>query len=158
MTEYPYLGNSEQLLGNLDNARHLGDVVNTLLNSVGVVGTGSVQDVLVLLDLTLGPLAVSGTTVLADCGEDRKQTESSDGLLVHDVQLVADGGDGQTGDGRQGGGLADQGVAGDGIQNRLRLLRGLLGGNVGGLTRGGQVGSDGRDTTDGKSRPKSGCA
>jgi hypothetical protein len=123
-----------------------------------VVGTGSVQDVLVLLDLTLGPLAVGGTTVLANSGEDRQQTESSDGLLVHDVQLVTDGGDGQTGGGRQGSGLGDQGVTGDGVQDRLRLLSGLLGGDVGGLTRGGQVGSDGRDTTGGKSRPESGCA
>lgn len=123
-----------------------------------MVGTGSVQDVLVLLDLTLGPLAVGGTTVLANSGEDRQQTESSDGLLVHNVQLVADGGNGQTGGGRQGSGLGDQGVAGDGVQDRLRLLSGLLGGNVGSLTRGGQVGSDGRDTTGGKGRPKSGCA
>jgi hypothetical protein len=37
----------EELLGNLNNARHLGDGVDTLLDSVGVVGTGSVQDVLV---------------------------------------------------------------------------------------------------------------
>jgi hypothetical protein len=157
-TNQSYLGNSEELLGNVNNAGHLGDVVDTLLDSVGVVGTGSVQDVLVLLDLTLGPLGVSGTTVLANSGEDREQTESGDSLLVHDVQFIADGGDGQTSGGREGSGLGDQGVSGDGVENGLGLLRGLLGGNVGGRARRGQVGSDGRDTTDGKDRPKSGCA
>lgn len=158
LTECTYLGNSEELLGNLNNAGHLGDVVDTLLDSAGVVGTGSVQDILVLLDLTLSPLTVSGATVLANGGEDREQTESSDGLLVHDVQLVADGGNGQTGGGRQGSGLGDQGVAGNSVQDRLRLLGGLLGGNIRSLTRGGQVGSDGRDTTGGKSRSETGCA
>jgi hypothetical protein len=157
-TDKSYLGNSEKLLGDLNNAGHLGDVVDTLLNSVGVVGTGSIQDILVLLDLTLGPLGVSGATVLANSGEDRQQTESGDGLLVHDVQLIADGGDGQTSGGREGSGLGDQGVAGDGVENGLGLLRGILGGNVGGRARGGQAGSDGRDTTGGKGRPKSGCA
>jgi hypothetical protein len=155
---HSYLGNSEELLGNLNNAGHLGDVVDTLLNSVGVVGTGSVQDVLVLLDLTLGPLGVSGATVLADSGEDRQQTESGDSLLVHDVQFIANGGNGQTGGGRESSGLGDQRVAGDSVKDGLGLLRGLLGGNVGGRARGGQVGSDGRDTTGGKDRPKSGCA
>lgn len=152
------LGDSEELLGDLNDTGHLRDVVDTLLDSVGVVGTGSVQDVLVLLDLTLSPLAVSGTTVLANSGEDRQQTESGDGLLVHDVQLVADGGNGQTSGGRESRGLGDEGVTGDSIEDGLSLLGGLLGGNVGGRARRGQVGSDGRDTTGGKDRSKSGCA
>lgn len=123
-----------------------------------MVGTSSVQDVLVLLDLALGPLAVSGTTVLSNSGEDGQQTESGNGLLVHDVQLVTDGGDGQTGSGRQGSGLADQGVSGDRIEDGLSLLSGLLGGDIGNRARRGQIGSDCRDTMGGKDRPKSGCA
>lgn len=145
MMRHSYLGNSKELLGDLDNSGHLLNVVDALLNSVGVVGTGSVQDVLVLLDLTLGPLAVGGTTVLGNGSEDGEQTEGSDGLLVHHVELVADGGDGQTGGGGQGGGLGHQGVAGNSIEDRLSLLSRLLGGHTGGRAGRGQ-GTDGRDT------------
>jgi len=121
-----------------------------------VVGTGGVQDILVLLDLTLSPLTVSGTTVLGHSGEDGEQTESGDSLLVHHVELVADGGDGDTGGSGQSGGLRDQRVSGNGIQDRLSLLGGILSGDVGGRAGRGQS-SDGRDTN-GDSRPQAGSA
>jgi len=118
-----------------------------------VVGTGSVQDVLVLLHLTLSPLAVSRATKLGNGGEDGKQTEGGDGLLVHHVELVADGGDGQTGGGGQGGGLGHQRVTGNGVQDGLSLLLGGLGGNIGGRTGRGQD-RDGRDAgSDGRPQP-----
>lgn len=151
-----YLGNSEQLLGDINNTRHLLDVVNALLYSVGVVSTGSVEDVLVLLDLAVSPLAVSRATVLGHGGEDGKQAEGGDGLLVHHVELVRDGGDGQTGGGGQGGGLGNEGVAGDGVQERLSLLLRVLGGDVGGRASRGQS-RDGRDTG-GNGRPQPGGA
>lgn len=151
-----YLGNSEQLLGDVDNTGHLLDVVNALLDGAGVVGTGSVEDVLVLLHLALSPLAVGRATVLGHSGEDGEQTEGGDGLLVHHVELVGDGGDGQTGGGGQGGGLGNQRVTGDGVQDRLGLLLGVLGGDVGGRASRGQ-GRDGRDTG-GNGRPQPGGA
>lgn len=151
-----YLRDSEQLLGDLNNTGHLLDVVDARLDSAGVVGTGGVQDILVLLDLTLSPPTVSGTTVLGHSGEDGKQTEGGDSLLVHHVELVADGGDGDTGGSGQSGGLGNQRVTGDRIEDRLGLLCGLLGGDVGGRASRGQ-GSDGRDT-DGDSRPQTGGA
>lgn len=151
-----YLGNSEQLLGELNNAGELLDVLHTLLNGVGVVGTGSVQDVLVLLNLTLSPLTVSRTTILGNGSEDAEKTESSNGFLVHNIELVADGSDGDTGSGREDGGLGDQRVAGEGIDDGLSLLLGVLGGNVGDRARRGQGGSDGSDVARGKGRPEPG--
>lgn len=150
-----YLGNSEELLGDLNNTSKLLDVVHTRLDSVGVVGTGSVQDILVLLDLALSPLTVHGTTVLSSGGENAEKTESSNGFLVHDIELIADSGNGETGSGGEGSGLGDQGVAGEGIENRLSLLLGVLGRDVGGRTRHGQVG-DGSDVArDGRPEPGS---
>ena len=122
-----------------------------------MVGTGGIQDILVLLDLTLSPLAVCGTTVLSHSGEDGEQTESGDGLLVHHVKLVADSGDRDTGGSGEGGGLGDQGVTGDGIQDGLSLLCGILSGNVGGGRASRGQSSDGRDTN-GDSRPQAGGA
>lgn len=151
-----YLGDSEQSLGDINNTGHLLDVVNAGLDGASVVGTGSVQDVLVLLDLTLGPLAVSRATVLGNGSEDGKQTEGGNGLLVHHVQLVADSGNGQTGGGGQNGSLGDEGVSGNSVQDRLSLLGGVLNGDVG--SRADR--SDGRDdrSADGNGRPQPGGA
>lgn len=121
-----------------------------------MVVAGSVQDVLVLLNLTIGPLAVGRATVLSSGSEDAEQTESSHSLLVHDIELVADGGNGDTGGGGEEGGLGDQSVAGERVEDRLGLLLGVLGGNVGGRTRRGQAGSDGSDVARGKGRPEPG--
>ena len=110
-----YLGNSEELLGEVNNTRELLDVVNALLDSIGVVGTGSVQDVRVLLDLGISPLLVGRASVLGNSGENAEQTESSNGLLVHHVKLVADGSNGETGGSGEEGGLGDEGVAGNSI-------------------------------------------
>ena len=151
-----YLGNSEELLGELNNAGQLLDVLHTLLDGVGVVGTGSVQDVLVLLDLTLSPLTVSRATVLGNGSEDAEKTESSNGFLVHNIELVADGSDGDTGSGREDGGLGDQGVAGKSIDDGLSLLLGVLGGDAGVRARRGQAGSDGSDIARGKGRAEPG--
>lgn len=87
------LGNIEELLGDLDNTAKLLDILNAGLDGIGVVGTSRVQDILVLLGLTLSPLSVHGTTVHADSSEDTEQTESDDGFLVQHVKLVADSGD-----------------------------------------------------------------
>lgn len=121
-----------------------------------MVGTSGVEDVLVLLDLALSPLLVDGTTVLGSGSEDAEKTEGSDGLLVHDIELVADGGHRETGGGGEDGSLGDEGVAGESIDDRLSLLLGVLGGDVGGRTRRGQGGRDGSDVARKESRPEPG--
>lgn len=121
-----------------------------------MVSTGGVQDVLVLLDLTLSPLAVHGTTVLRSGSEDAEKTESSHGFLVHDVEFVADGGDRDTGSGGKEGGLGDQRVSGHSIKDGLGLLLGVLGGDVGVEASRGQVGSDGSDSARGEGRAEPG--
>lgn len=151
-----YPGDSEELLGNVNDTGELVDVVNALLDGVGVVGTGSVQDVLVLLDLALSPFPVGGTTVLADGSEDAEKTEGGNSFLVKDVQLIADGGNGKTGSGREDGGLGDQSVTRQRVEDRLGLLLGVLGRDVGVETGGREVGSDGTDVARGKGRPQPG--
>lgn len=103
-----YLGNLEQALGDVDNAAHLLHAVDTGLDSLGVVGTGSVQDAGNLLVLGLGPLGVHRSSVLENGGPYTQQAERDDGLLVDDIVLVAKGVDGQTGGGGQNGGLGGE--------------------------------------------------
>lgn len=92
-----------------------------------MVGTGSTEDVLDLLDLTAGPLAVGGATHGTDGIEDGTKGDGNNGLLIDDVQLVGDGRDGEGSSGGEDGGLGDQGVAGKGVDQRLGLrLRILL--------------------------------
>lgn len=150
-----YLGNLEQAPGDVDNTAHLLDVVDAGLDSLGMVGTGGVQDASNLLVLALGPLAVHGASVLEDGAPDAQQTEGDDGLLVDDIVLVAEGVDGQTGGGGQDGGLGDERVAGEGVEDGLRLLLGVVGGDVGGAA-GGSEGGDGRESPGRNGWPQTG--
>lgn len=111
-----------------------------------------------LLNLTLSPLAVSRTTVLGNSSENAEQTEGGNGFLVHHVELVADGGDGETGGGREDGGLGDQRVSGEGVEDRLSLLLGVFGRDVGSRASCGEVGRDGSDVARRKGRPQPGNA
>lgn len=141
-----YLGNLEQALGDVDDTLHLLDALDAVLDGLGVVGTGSIQDASNLLVLALSPLPVHGTGILDDGTPDAQQTESDDGLLVDDIVLVAEGVDGQAGSGGQDGALGDEGVSGKGIEDGLGLLLGVLSGHVGGVSGGGSVdGSEGRE-------------
>lgn len=109
-----------------------------------------------LLDLTLSPLLVGRTTVLGNGSEDAEQTEGGHGFLVHDIELIADGRNGETGGGGEDGGLGNEGVAGERVEDRLSLLLGVLRGDVGGRTRRGQGGRDRSDVARGEGRPKPG--
>lgn len=151
-----YPGNVEELLGKINNTRQLLDVVNTRLDGVGVVGTGSVQDVRVLLDLALGPLLIRGATIFGDSCEDAEDTEQDNGLLVEHIEFVADGGNGKTGSGGESGGLRNKAVAGDRVKDRLSLLLRVFAGDVGVHTDRGEGTSDGREVAGGKHRPQPG--
>jgi hypothetical protein len=119
-----YLGNGEQALGNVNNTAEVLDAGDALLDSVGVVLASGVEDVLDLVGLVLGPLLVGRATVDGHSGVDGEQTQHDDRLLVDDVQLIADGGNGDTGTGREDGRLAQQAVAGQGVDDALGLLLG----------------------------------
>ena len=121
-----------------------------------MVGTGSVQDVLLLLDLALSPFPVGRTSVLGDGSENAEKTEGGNGFLVQNVELVADGGNRETGSGGKDGGLGNQRVARQRVEDRLGLLLGVLGRDVGVETGGREVGSDGTDVARGKGRPQPG--
>lgn len=125
-----HLGNLKQVLGNFDDGAHLLDVLDAGLDSLGVVGTGRVEDALDLVALALGPLLVGRATVLDEATPDGEETDGDDGLLVDDVGLAADGVDAETGGGAEHGGLAQQAVAGEGVNDALGLLLGLLGGHI----------------------------
>ena len=70
-------------------------------------GLRRVHDALDLRDRPVRPLAVHGSSVLENAIEHGQQTECYNGLLVEDVQLVADGIDTDACAGGQDGGLAD---------------------------------------------------
>ena len=151
-----YLGDRKELLGNVNNTGELVNVVHTLLNSVGVVVTGSVQDVLLLLDLLLSPFPVGRTTVLGNGSEDTENTEGGNGFLVKDIELVADGGNGETGSGGKDGTLGNQRVTRQRVEDRLSLLLGFLARHVGVVTGSREVGSDSSNVARGKGRPHPG--
>ena len=123
-----YLGNLEQGLGDVNDTAEVLDALDALLHGLGVVGAGAVQDARDLLDLLLGVVGPGRAGVLADSPEDGEQREGDDGLLVDDVELVADGRDGETSAGGQDSGLGERAVAGDGngLHDALGLLLGVL--------------------------------
>lgn len=96
-----------------------------------MVGTSSIQDILLLLNLSISPGIVDWTEVLEGAVEDAEETESGDGFLVHDIELVADGRDRETGTGGEDGGLGNERVSGEGIDDGLSLGLGVLRGDVG---------------------------
>lgn len=151
-----YLGHLEESLGDVDNSSHLLDVVNAALDSLGVVGTGAVEDVLDLLVLALGPRLVSGTAVLDETTPNGQQADGHDGLLVHDVVLIADGVDTETSGTAEVGSLAEEAASGERVDDALSLLLGLLGGNVAGVADGS--GGHGRDGSAGEDRSEKGSA
>src|SRR5699024_286612 len=106
-----YLGDLEETLGDVDDARHLLHVRHAALDGVGVVGPRLVQDVLDLLVLRIRPRRVRGATVLDDGAPGKQETEGNNGLLVHDVVLVADGVRGETGDAGENRRLGDEAAA-----------------------------------------------
>lgn len=108
-----------------------------------MVGAGSVQDAGDLVGLLLGILSPRRSSILGNSPEDSQQRESDDGLLVDDVELVANSRDAQTSAGGEHGSLGERAVSGDGyrVQERLGLLLGVLLGNIGVVAG---LGGDGR--------------
>lgn len=154
--KFSHLGHLEHGLGDVDNTSHLLDVLNAALDSLGVVGTRTVEDVLDLLVLALGPRLVSGTTVLDETTPDGQQADGHDGLLVHDVVLIADGVDAETSSAAEERRLAEEAASGEGVDDALSLLFGLLGGNVAGVAD--SSGGHGRDGSAGEGRSEKGSA
>ena len=149
-----YLGDLEELLGDLNNIGQLLDVLDALLDGVGMVGTSGVQNVPLLLDLALSPLLVQRATVLGEGSKDAENREGDDGFLVEDVELIADSGNGKTGSSREDRGLGSHGLTGQGVEDRLGLLLRVLARDVRGRPGHGQVRGDG---TDRQGRPQPGC-
>lgn len=83
---------------------------------------GRVQDVLDLVGLALSPLLVGRTTVDSDTGVDGKKAEHDNGLLVDNVKLIADCGNGDTGGGGEDGCLGEKVASGKRVKNALGLL------------------------------------
>ena len=142
-----YLGNGEEVLGDVDDTAEVLDALDALLHSRSVISTGRVQDAGDLVHLLLRIVGPSGTGILGDGPEDGQQREGDDGLLVDDVKLVADGEGAHTGGGGEHGGLGDGAVAGHGyrIEQGLGLLLGVLLRQVG-LVAG--LGGDARDAAE----------
>lgn len=54
----PNLGESEETLSDRNNILHLLNRLDAVLDNLGVLGTGRVQDILHALDVTLSPVPV----------------------------------------------------------------------------------------------------
>lgn len=139
--------NSEKVLGNVNNTAETPDVVDPLLDGVGVLGPGGVQDALNLVGVAVGPLLVHGSSVVSDGPEDAEERDHDNGLLVDNVDLVADRGNGQTGTGGQDRRLGGKAAAGQRVQNGLCPRLGVRGGDIGGTASTGQRSRDGRESS-----------
>jgi hypothetical protein len=127
------LGDSEEILGGLNDTAEVGDAADAALDGVGVVVARGVQDVLDLGGVVVGKLLVHGADVVVDTEVDGHEREEDNGLLVDDVELVADGCDGKTSSGGKDTDLAGDGVTGQRVQDGLCDLLGLLLGDLGDL-------------------------
>ena len=148
------LGDSEEVLGGLDDTTEVRDTADAALDGVGVVVTRSVQDVLDLVGVVLGELLVHGADIVVDTEVDGEEGEEDNGLLVDDVELVADGGDGKTSTGGENADLGGDAVTGKGVQDGLCGLLGLLLRDLGILLArgGGREGEGGRGGAEGEGR------
>lgn len=148
------LGDSEEVLGGLDDTTEVRDAADAALDGVGVVVTRSVQDVLDLVGVVLSELLVHGADVVVDTEVDGHEREEDNGLLVDDVELVADGGDGKTSTGGENANLGGDAVTGEGVQDGLCGLLGLLLRDLGVLLArgGGREGEGGRGGAEGDGR------
>lgn len=106
------LGDGKKLLGGLNNSTKVLDIVDAGLDSIGVLFTSLVQNVLDLVVLPLGPRLEHRSTIMSDGPENAEKRESYDGFLVDDVNLVADRGNGETGTGGEDGGLRSKTATG----------------------------------------------
>jgi hypothetical protein len=124
----PYLGNLEKGLGDINDTAEVLDALNALLDGRGVVLAGSVQDAGDLVHLLLRIVAPSRPSVLCDSPEDGQQREGDNGLLVDNVELVADRGDTETSSGGEHSGLSEGAVSGHGyrLEHALGFLLGVL--------------------------------
>jgi hypothetical protein len=123
-----YLGNLEQGLGDVDDTTEVLDALDALLDGRGVVGTGSVQDAGDLVRLLLRIVSPSRTGVFGDGPEDGQERKRNNGLLVDDVELIADGRNTQAGSSGEYGRLGEGAASGnrDRVHQRLGLLLGVL--------------------------------
>ncbi|KAL1604086.1 hypothetical protein SLS60_005678 [Paraconiothyrium brasiliense] len=133
----------EEVLGDVNDTAEILHALNALLDGLGVVGAGRVQDAGDLVNLRLRIAGPGRAGVLGDSPEDGQQREGDDGLLVDNVELVADGEGAHTSGGGEDGGLGNGAVAGHGdrIEQRLSLLLGVLG-QVGLVAGRGDLGRD----------------
>lgn len=153
------LGNSKEVLCDVNHTTEVLDVVDPALDGIGVVLPRRVQDVLDLVRVAVAEVLVHGPDIVVDSPVDGQKREKNDGLLVDDVDLVADGRDGDTGAGGEQADLAGQAVAGQGIEDRVRGVLGiflrdaggglLVGAAGGGSVEGGGEGGRGRADREG---------
>ena len=67
------------------------DTLNSRLDSLGMVGSGCVQDALDLVDLAVGPLLVHWSTILENSCPNAQEAERDNCFLVYDIVFVAKG-------------------------------------------------------------------
>lgn len=92
--------------------------------------SGTVQDPLDSVNMTVRPRVVRRADGGSDRGEDDEETDGEDGFFVGDVELGADCGGGQAGTEEDTRGLGEEGGGGDRVDDRGGLF--IRGGFCGG--------------------------
>lgn len=111
------LGHGKEVLGGLDDILELVDVTDSLLDGVGVLVSGGVEDGSHVLNVSIGPRGVTRASELGDNNNKGGKDTENDGLIVDNVQLVGDGVDGSEDTGGEHTSLGQNVVAGDGVQD-----------------------------------------
>jgi hypothetical protein len=112
-----YLRNLKKLLGNFNNSAQLLDVVNALLDRVGMIGTCSIENVLVLLNLAFSPLPIHRAAVLGHACENAEKAECHNRLFIYHVEFIANRCDGKTSCGGNYRSLRNERAARNGIKD-----------------------------------------
>lgn len=89
-----YLGNSEEVLGDINHSAKILYAVDTCLDGVGVVIPCSVENSLDLVLLALRPFRVHWARIGVDRPIDCQERKCNNRLLIDDIELIADGGNG----------------------------------------------------------------
>lgn len=119
------LGDSEEVLGDAHDILDLGDTLDSLLDGKSVGVTGLVEDVLDILNVTLGPLLVGGSDSLGDDKEEDTEDGSNASLGIDNVETVGDGEDTGSSERGEDASLGDNVVTGEGSKDGRGLGLGL---------------------------------
>ena len=98
----------EEVLRHINHTAQLFDVIDSVLYSFRMALPCRVQDAFHLADLSISPLAVHWPAVSSNRPKNAQSAKHDDRLFIDNIDLVADGKNGQGGARGQNGGFGDE--------------------------------------------------